>query len=1175
MLNRRFVALLASGATLAMAALVGASTSTQVKQLDPLVVPRTAHAATALTDGRILITGGRDSAGNIVAVSEIFDPATETSTAGATLTTPRVDHTATLLPDGRVLVAGGTGTSGSLMSAEIFDPSNAAAGFRVLSATMGAARARHTATLLNNGTVLIAGGDDAGTAEIFDPATESFSSALLAMAAPRIGHSATLFSDDSVLLAGGNTDSMELFTATDQKFTLDSQVMSAAHTGQEAISLSDTRLLFFGGDAANTIEEFNSTADTITIKTNMDAPASSATLLANGKILVLRSDMAGLYAPDAPDASTALTAFDETSVPGSNILLRSGQTATQLSGDKKILVAGGVNAQNLFINPAVFNPARIWTDKDDYLPEDPVLLYGSGWKASEAVYLYAVDSGTEQWTYGSTVNADANGGFAIEPLFIVQMRQLGLKFSVSAVGAQSAMQADVTFTDAGNFTYASNPSPASFTNPPGNIAPFTESVTAPKNNGTFSATVVMTGTGATPIPAGWMTLNTGAQSFVTGGPGGTDVTKNWTVTITVPPLTPDGTYTGNIKASVTSTPPPSGPNPGSGTDVTITIDKTPPAPPSTPDLINGDDTGISNIDNITNKTTSLGFNGTAEKNSTVELFDEGTSLGTTTASSGGAWNKSVNLTPGDHSITAKAKDAAGNTSDPSGALAVTVDTTKPTVTINQAAGQADPATTGPINFTVEFSESVDSTFVSADVAITGTAGATSGIVTGGPITFNVAVPTPPNGGTVIASIAAGVATDIAGNTNFASTSGDNTVTYNPCTAASVTTQPSDVLTTYGDGNVQFIAQASGTPTPTVQWQVNTGSGFNDIVGATSDTLTIIHPTVAMSGNQYKAVFTNTCGGTQTATSNAATLTVNKANATVVVTPYHVTYDCNSHTATVGSIIGAYGETGATVGAVDLSGTTHTDANTYNDTWTFTGTANYNNIGATPVTDIIDKADTTTSVTSDANPSIIGQNVTFTATVMANPSVACTPTGTVTFKDGATTLAAGVALSGGSATFSTASLSAGNHSITAVYSGDGNFNATGATPGSTASIYVQMVHYVFVGFLQPIDNLPYLNSSKAGQTVPVKWQLKDYAGNLINDLSTLAPNGLTSVRINCDSSEPIDAIEELAAPGSTVFRFDGTQFIYNWQTSKSWAGTCRLMTVTLTDGTKHSAQFTFK
>jgi hypothetical protein len=128
--------------------------------------------------------------------------------------------------------------------------------------------------------------------------------------------------------------------------------------------------------------------------------------------------------------------------------------------------------------------------------------------------------------------------------------------------------------------------------------------------------------------------------------------------------------------------------------------------------------------------------------------------------------------------------------------------------------------------------------------------------------------------------------------------------------------------------------------------------------------------------------------------------------------------------------------------------------------------------------------------------------------------------------------------------------------------------------ATKTVYIN-VNYSFVGFLPPIDNLPVINSVKAGQTVPVKWQLKDAAGNLISDLGSLAPGGLTSVKVNC-SSGLVDAIEEvLLSPGSTVFRFDGTQFIFNWQTSKSWIGTCRLMTVTLKDGTQYPAQFTFK
>src|SRR5437667_11454162 len=186
----RFFVFLTASTTLAIATLVSASSSLQVEQLDSLVVPRTGHAATALSDGCVLITGGRDNAGNIVAASEIFDPETHTSAASATLTTARVDHTATRLADGRVLVAGGTGDIGPLSSAEIFDPANPDAGFRVLASMMSAARARHTATLLNNGRVLIAGGEATGTAEIFDPATELFSPTLWAMTTPRAGHTA-------------------------------------------------------------------------------------------------------------------------------------------------------------------------------------------------------------------------------------------------------------------------------------------------------------------------------------------------------------------------------------------------------------------------------------------------------------------------------------------------------------------------------------------------------------------------------------------------------------------------------------------------------------------------------------------------------------------------------------------------------------------------------------------------------------------------------------------------------------------------------------------------------------------------------------------------------------------------------------------------------------------------
>ncbi len=81
-------------------------------------------------------------------------------------------------------------------------------------------------------------------------------------------------------------------------------------------------------------------------------------------------------------------------------------------------------------------------------------------------------------------------------------------------------------------------------------------------------------------------------------------------------------------------------------------------------------------------------------------------------------------------------------------------------------------------------------------------------------------------------------------------------------------------------------------------------------------------------------------------------TIDKANATVAVTPYDVTYDGLPHTATVSTITGVNGETGATVGTVDVSDTTHTNAGTLRQPTPgrFTGTANYNDIAATTITD---------------------------------------------------------------------------------------------------------------------------------------------------------------------------------------------------------------------------------
>ena len=182
---------------------------------------RSGHTATPLLDGRVLILGGRNASGHAMATGVLVDPRPDAFTdntydattatltnLGSVLQVARAGHTATLLPDGRVLVAGGHDGATELSSMEIFDPAGGTSA--LLSISLATARSHHTATVRSNGDVVIIGGRS-GTAflpfiERVGPSLDIVETAGTINLA-RAGHTATVIRNGEILIAGGMTPS--------------------------------------------------------------------------------------------------------------------------------------------------------------------------------------------------------------------------------------------------------------------------------------------------------------------------------------------------------------------------------------------------------------------------------------------------------------------------------------------------------------------------------------------------------------------------------------------------------------------------------------------------------------------------------------------------------------------------------------------------------------------------------------------------------------------------------------------------------------------------------------------------------------------------------------------------------------------------------------------------------
>jgi len=182
-----------------------------------MVQARVGHTATRLSDGLVLVTGKNPAPTfeTQARTTEIYDPSTGLWSAGSAMISNRYSHAATLLSNGNVLVTGGFGDGTNSRSAEIYDP------FRRVWATttgMQTARALHTATLLPDGRVLVIGGyhssSSIASSEIANPEATSWTYTL-SLKQARAGHSAVRLPNNKVLVFGAYADSGNFFNTSE------------------------------------------------------------------------------------------------------------------------------------------------------------------------------------------------------------------------------------------------------------------------------------------------------------------------------------------------------------------------------------------------------------------------------------------------------------------------------------------------------------------------------------------------------------------------------------------------------------------------------------------------------------------------------------------------------------------------------------------------------------------------------------------------------------------------------------------------------------------------------------------------------------------------------------------------------------------------------------------------
>lgn len=248
-----------------------------------LLDARVGHTMTTLADGRILIVGGwnGDTAQSDFAhtSAELFDPSTRSFQFTGPLAVGRTGHAAGRLPDGRILVTGGepNHSGGDGTSAELYDPGT---GSFKPTTPMVVARVHHHAVPLVDGRILVVGSNGTRVAEVFDPATETFSPVGETAGFHGYGATATPLLDGRVLIIGGLdndgvfTDIVETFDPATNTFAALAALPEGRGNHSAVLNPTDGTVLVCGGYTPNgaTLDScllFDPVTNTFQVTTNM------------------------------------------------------------------------------------------------------------------------------------------------------------------------------------------------------------------------------------------------------------------------------------------------------------------------------------------------------------------------------------------------------------------------------------------------------------------------------------------------------------------------------------------------------------------------------------------------------------------------------------------------------------------------------------------------------------------------------------------------------------------------------------------------------------------------------------------------------------------------------------------------------------------------------------------